>query len=162
MLTSLRLNPDLLKVPRYTAGRSIAEVQEHYGLTDVVKMASNENALGASPLAVEAARQALAEAHLYPGTADRDLRRRIAQSVGQGLDERHVILGNGATDLIRMLAQAFVFGGGEMLTASVTFPPCSSASSPTRTFISSATSFVLAATLSAADFAFAANSPDLA
>ena len=122
MLTSLRLNPDLLKVPRYTAGRSIAEVQEHYGLTDVVKMASNENALGASPLAVEAARQALAEAHLYPGTADRDLRRRIAQSVDQGLDERHVILGNGATDLIRMLAQAFVFGGGEMLTASVTFP----------------------------------------
>jgi len=122
MLTSLRLNPDLLKVPSYTAGRSIAEVKEAYGLSDVVKMASNENALGPSPLAVEAARQALAHAHLYPGTADRDLRRRIAADIGPGWDERHVILGNGATDLIRMLAQAFVFGGGEMLTAAVTFP----------------------------------------
>lgn len=122
MITQLHLNPHLLKVPLYIAGKSIEEVQEEYGLDDVVKLASNENALGPSPLAIEAARHALNDAHRYPGIADRNLRRHLGPWSYPDFDERFVIIGNGATDLIRMIAQAFIFDGGEMITSRVTFP----------------------------------------
>jgi histidinol-phosphate aminotransferase len=122
MLTSLRLNPNLLKVPLYIAGKSIEEVQEEYGLDDVLKLASNESALGPSPLAIEAAQRVLWDSHRYPGSADRNLRRRLAPTLHPNFDEHYLIIGNGATDIIRMLAQAFVFDGGEMITSRVTFP----------------------------------------
>lgn len=121
-MTGLHVNPNLLKVPLYIAGKSVEEVQEEYGLSDVVKMASNENAFGPSPAAVAALRQAVAEAHRYPGVADRNLRRRLGPLAHSGFDERNVIIGNGATDIIRMISQAFIFDGGEALTCSVTFP----------------------------------------
>jgi histidinol-phosphate aminotransferase len=121
-MPGVRLNPSLLKVPLYIAGKSVAEVQEELGLDDVLKLASNENALGPSPLALAAAQQALAEAHRYPGLADRDLRRRLGHACQPGFDERHVIIGNGATDLIRLISQAFIFDGGEMVSCSFTFP----------------------------------------
>ena len=122
MITRLRPNPNLLKVPLYIAGKSVEEVQEEYGLDDVVKLASNENALGPSPLAIEAARSALTEAHRYPGIADRNLRRCLGPLSHPDFDEHYIITGNGATDLIRMIAQAFIFDGGEMITCRVTFP----------------------------------------
>lgn len=122
MITRLRLNPNLLKVPLYIAGKSVEEVQEEYGLDDVVKLASNENAFGPSPLAIEAARHTLNEAHRYPGLADRNLRRRLGPLSHPNFDERSIITGNGATDLIRMIVQAFIYDGGEMITCRVTFP----------------------------------------
>ncbi len=118
----LRLNPNLLKVPLYIAGKSVEEVQEEYGLDEVAKLGSNESALGASPLALEAARAALADAHRYPGVADRNLRRLLGPLSHPALDERHILLGNGATDLIRLVVQAFIFDGGSMITCRLTFP----------------------------------------
>jgi histidinol-phosphate aminotransferase len=121
-MTQLHFNPHLLKVPPYIAGKSVEEVQEEYGLDEVIKLASNENALGPSPLAIEAAQRELAEAHRYPGAADRDLRRRLGPLSHPGFDERHLLIGNGATDVIRMIVQAFIFDGGEMITSRATFP----------------------------------------
>lgn len=121
-MTPLRLNPHLLKVPLYIAGKSVEEVQEEYGLEDVVKLASNESPLGPSPLALTALEQMLSEAHRYPGIADRDLRRRLGPLAHPGFDEHNVITGNGATDVVRMIAQAFVFDGGEMVTGRLSFP----------------------------------------
>ncbi|MCC7362202.1 MAG: histidinol-phosphate transaminase [Anaerolineales bacterium] len=121
-MSALRLNPSLLKVPLYIAGKSVAEVQEALGLDDVLKLASNENAIGPSPLALAAAQQALAEAHRYPGLADRDLRRRLGPLTRPDFTEQHIMIGNGATDLIRLITQAFIFDGGEMVTSAITFP----------------------------------------
>ena len=121
-MTQLQFNPHLLKVPLYIAGRSVEEVQAEYGLDEVIKLASNENALGPSPLAVEAVQRALVEAHRYPGIADRELRRRLGPLSHPDFDERYLLTGNGATDVIRMIVQAFIFDGGEMVTSRVTFP----------------------------------------
>jgi histidinol-phosphate aminotransferase len=122
MLDQLRLNQNLLKVPLYIAGKSVEEVQAMYGLDDVIKLASNESPLGPSPLAIEAAQQALWDSHRYPGIADRNLRRCLSERTHPNFDERYILTGNGATDVIRMIAQAFAFDGGEMITSSVTFP----------------------------------------
>ena len=63
MLKDIRLNSHLLTVPAYIGGKPIEEVQEEYGLTDVIKLGSNENSLGPSPLAVAAFHDALHNAH---------------------------------------------------------------------------------------------------
>jgi len=121
-MKKLKLNPQLLKVPLYIAGKSSEEVREELGLEQVVKLASNENPLGPSPKAVAALHESLQHAHRYPGIADRELRRRLADSHGAGFTEKHFIIGNGGTDVLRMIAQAFIFEGGESVMGRVTFP----------------------------------------
>ena len=61
----------------YEAGRTIDEVRRTYGLTNVAKLASNENPLGPSPLAVEAMRRRVDGLNLYPN-GGLDLRRMLA------------------------------------------------------------------------------------
>lgn len=121
-MKGLNINPRLLQVPLYIAGKSAEEVREELGLDEVLKLASNENPIGPSPMALAALRDALTEAHRYPGVAERDLRRKLAAHHGSGLTENHFIIGNGATDVLRMNAQAFVFDGGETVMCRVTFP----------------------------------------
>jgi histidinol-phosphate aminotransferase len=95
---------------RYEPGKPIEEVERDWGLRDVVKLASNENPLGPSPRALEAARAALGRAHLYPDGPARALRQALAQRLGVAATQ--VVIGNGSTDLIDLLARAFL-GAGE-------------------------------------------------
>lgn len=121
-MSKLRFNPDLLKTPMYIGGKSIEAVKEELGLDEVIKMASNESPVGPSPMAVAAARQALAQAHRYPGVGERDLRRKIAARLGRGLTAENFVVGNGGTDVLRMIAQAFVFDGGNTIMSRASFP----------------------------------------
>jgi histidinol-phosphate aminotransferase len=132
-MNQLRLNPHLLTVPLYVAGRPIEEVQEEYGLTDVIKLASNENPLGASPLAVAAFQRTLADANRYPGTGDRHLREKLAAwynaRCGGGFKREHFLTGNGISDILRMIFESFVFAesgngrcAGEVVYSTPTFP----------------------------------------
>lgn len=121
-MTQLQFNPHLLRVPLYIAGKSVEEVQEELELDDVVKLGSNENPLGPSPLAVEAAQKMLSEAHRYPGYWDKELRRKLAPTIHPDLTERNILTGNGGCDVLRMVAQAFMAEGGEAIAASATFP----------------------------------------
>jgi histidinol-phosphate aminotransferase len=96
----------LAGLDRYEPGRPIEEVQRELGLTDVVKLASNENPLGPSPRALAAAADALRAAHRYPDGPARALR--AALGARAQLDARHVVIGNGSTDLIDLVARAFL------------------------------------------------------
>ncbi len=73
-------------------------------------------------MAVAAARQALAQAHRYPGVGERNLRRKIAARLGRGLTAENFVIGNGGTDVLRMIAQAFVFDGGNTIMSRASFP----------------------------------------
>ncbi len=121
-MKKLTVNEQLLKVPSYVPGKSAEEVQAEFGLTGVIKLASNENPMGPSPKAIEALTASLDQAHRYPGTAMREMRQALAEHLGHGLTEDHFAVGNGATDVIRMIAQAFLFDGGETVMATATFP----------------------------------------
>jgi histidinol-phosphate aminotransferase len=121
-MTQLQLNPHLLKVPLYIAGKSIEEVQEELGLDEVVKLGSNENPLGPSPMAVEAAARVLTEAHRYPNYWEKVLRRKLGPAIDPDFTEHNVIIGNGGCDVLRMVTHAFMGEGGEAITASATFP----------------------------------------
>ncbi len=103
----------------YVPGKPIEETERELGITGVIKLASNENPLGPSPRAIEAARAALAHVHLYPDGSSFHLRRALADH--HNVHPEEVIVGNGSNDLIALLLQAFVHGDDEVLLSRGSF-----------------------------------------
>ncbi|HZQ07341.1 MAG TPA: histidinol-phosphate transaminase [Anaerolineae bacterium] len=115
MSNEISCNPNLLHVPRYIRGRSIEEVQRELELEEVIKLGSNENLLGPSPLAVEAMQRAAREAHYYPGVEAHDLREQLAAHLGHDLTAENIIVGNGSADVLRSIGWAYIFDGLESI-----------------------------------------------
>lgn len=90
----------------YQGGKPIEELARERGITDIVKLASNESALGPSPLAIEAAARALAHAHRYPDGSAFRLRSAIAEFHGVPLEE--VLHGNGSNELLELIVRTFM------------------------------------------------------
>ena len=78
----------------YPPGKPIEEAEREYGLTGVIKLASNENPLGPSPLAVKAIEAAARQVHLYPDGSSYHLIHRLASFLGVAPSE--VFVGNGS------------------------------------------------------------------
>src|ERR1700733_2842069 len=102
----------------YEPGRSIDEVRRAYGLTSVAKLASNENPLGPSPLAIEAVRRQLSGLHLYPN-GGLDLRRTLAEQFD--LKPENVIAGSGSEGIMSNIIRAFLCDDDEVLTTDAAF-----------------------------------------
>lgn len=103
----------------YKPGTPIEEVQRKFKLKSVIKLASNENALGSSPRAMAALRRATSALHRYPDATCRLLREQTAKHLGVTPDS--LIFGNGSDELIVMALRAFIDPGEEVLVASPTF-----------------------------------------
>ncbi len=108
-------------VPIYEAGRPIEEVARELGLKPggIIKLASNENALGPSPKAITAMRKALATAHLYPDGGGFYLRAALARKLGVQND--NLILGAGSNEVIEFLFHTFVGPGDEVVVGERAF-----------------------------------------
>lgn len=114
-------NRFICDVPVYEPGRPIEEVARELGRTPaaILKLASNENALGPSPKAVAAMRQALATAHLYPDGGAFYLRRTLAKKLG--IQPDNLIFGAGSNEIIEFLFHAFVAPGDEVVVGDRAF-----------------------------------------
>ena len=102
----------------YEAGKSIEEVRRQYGLAHISKLASNENPLGPSPLAREAATRALHALNYYPN-GGLDLRRVLASQYG--LKVENVIAGSGSEGIMANIVRAFLCDEDEVLTTEAAF-----------------------------------------
>lgn len=102
----------------YVPGKPIEEVERELKVL-AIKLASNENPLGPSPLAVAAARDYLANAHRYPDGQGFYLKQKLAERFD--LPAEQVILGGGSTDIIEIVAQAFLQNGAEGMTSQGSF-----------------------------------------
>jgi len=105
----------------YEPGKPIDETARELGLNpaDIVKVASNENPLGPSPLAKEAMRKALDESHIYPDGGGWKLRSAIAKKFD--LDLSNVVLGNGSNEIIELLCHSFLNPKAELIAAEHAF-----------------------------------------
>lgn len=93
----------------YQPGKPISELERELGISDIVKLASNENPLGASTAAIAAARTALDDIGLYPDGNGYALKDALVRRYGVALDQ--VVLGNGSNDLLELAARAFLAAG---------------------------------------------------
>lgn len=106
--------PDyILKLKPYKPGKPLEELEREYGITDSIKLASNENPLGPPESAVKAMEQALKNSHRYPDGSGFQLTRRIAEK--QGVKPGNIVLGNGSDDIIGLLTRAYLAPGDEAL-----------------------------------------------
>ncbi|MGO8927362.1 MAG: histidinol-phosphate transaminase [Limisphaerales bacterium] len=114
-------NPNLQAVPVYQPGRPIEEVARELGLPadGIIKLASNENPLGPSRLAVAAMRKALAQANLYPDGNAFYLKQQLAAKLG--VTPAHLILGNGSNEVIEFIGHALIAPGAEVVVSQYCF-----------------------------------------
>ena len=105
------LRGEVMRVPEYVPGRSPTEVAGEHGIPEerIVKLASNENPLGAPPLAVEAVRRAAERMNRYPEPLADRLREAISRYVN--LPPECILVGNGSDDLLEQCAKAFLAPG---------------------------------------------------
>lgn len=113
------ISPHLTQLTPYQAGKPLEELERELGLTDAIKLASNENPLGPSPLALAAIRDHLETLHRYPDSHAYYLKEDLARHLG--LTPQQLILGNGSDEVLDLLVRALVPPGGEVLSTTHTF-----------------------------------------
>ncbi|MDP2340206.1 MAG: histidinol-phosphate transaminase [Deltaproteobacteria bacterium] len=109
------VEPHLLNLPAYVAGKPIEETEREYGVTNIAKLASNENCLGPSPKATAAVRAALDKGHLYPDAGGFALKARLARL--HDVDAAQIVLGNGTNEVITLLCRALLGKNDALLNA---------------------------------------------
>jgi histidinol-phosphate aminotransferase len=109
----------LLDFEPYHPGLSIDEIKERYCLTSVIKLASNENPLGASPKVLQALENQLTEVFRYPRSGSPQLRQ--ALGAYHGLPYDRIVVGNGSDEIIDLLIRVVAEPGRDRILA---FNPC--------------------------------------
>lgn len=111
--------PAVQGISPYVIGKPISELTRELGVTEIIKLASNENPLGPSPLALAAAQAALADTLLYPDGNGFDLKEALARH--HGVSAAQITLGNGSNDLLILLAEAFLDGSRNAVISQYAF-----------------------------------------
>ncbi|MDQ6418219.1 histidinol-phosphate transaminase [Paenibacillus sp. LHD-117] len=110
---------NIVHLPVYQPGKPIEDVKRELGLTEVIKLASNENPNGCSEKAKAAVIESLSNTHIYPDGASVELTADLA--VKLGVQPNQIIFGAGSSEVILMIARAFLAPGDETIMADETF-----------------------------------------
>ena len=103
----------------YVPGKPIEELERELGLTDTVKLASNENPLGPAPGAIRAIARNLIGIHRYPDGSGYYLKKALAERLG--VQGEQIILGNGSNELLNLIVRAFYKPGQNAVSSEQTF-----------------------------------------
>ncbi len=111
-------NKYIKEIKEYVPGKSIQEVSEEFGLTNIIKLASNENPFG-SPVNEVDIKQAISSAYTYPAHFNHPLYKQLAQK--EGVNKENIILGNGSDDIMQLLSLAFLNSELHVVSSECTF-----------------------------------------
>lgn len=106
---------EMATLKKYVPGKPVEEVAREYGITDIVKLASNENPLGPSPKAIAAIQAAACDVHIYPDGSATALTEKLAKKLG--INPNQIMFGNGGEEIIKMLAYAMIDKEDEVIFA---------------------------------------------
>ena len=98
--------PGVQRLQPYLPGKPVEELERELGISNSIKLASNENPLGASHKALQAIEQCYRDIHFYPDGSAFRLSERIAEK--HGIDPACLTLGNGSNDVLELIARAFL------------------------------------------------------
>jgi histidinol-phosphate aminotransferase len=117
------LIPEFIRgLPVYVPGRPIEEVEEELKIR-AIKLASNENPLGPSPMAMEAVKRALMESHRYPDGGTCRLREKLA--LKHGITPEEIFVGLGSSEIIDLAARILITRGLTGMTSEGSYAPFS-------------------------------------
>ncbi|MBI4653416.1 MAG: histidinol-phosphate transaminase [Nitrospirae bacterium] len=112
--------PEHIKsIKQYIPGKPIEELERELGITGSVKLASNENPLGPSPLALKAIRKALQGINRYPDGTCYYLKNALSQRLNVNPDE--ILFGNGSNEIIELAVRTFLGPADEAIMAHPSF-----------------------------------------
>ena len=115
-----KLVPDYIeKLEVYQAGKPVDELAREKNLTRISKLASNENPLGPSPMAIREMTNILWETHRYPDMAAYQLKKSLSELYK--LQPHNIVLGNGSEGIMGYICRAFLQEHDEVITATNTF-----------------------------------------
>lgn len=115
----MRVKEQLLTLKAYVPGRNIEEVKRQYGLSKIVKLASNENPFGCSKRAIEAIGSLASQYALYPDGAAFELREKVAAHLH--VKPQQLLFGSGLDEVIQMISRALLQKGTNVVMANPTF-----------------------------------------
>ncbi len=115
------VNPSVLTQPVYEPGKPIEDVARELGMdpATIIKLASNENPFGPSPLGKAAALRAIEQSELYPDGGCVALRTKLARIYG--FEPNQFVIGNGSNELIELLGHVFLQPGDEVVMGNPSF-----------------------------------------
>ena len=111
--------PGIETIHPYQGGKPIDEVQREFGIDDIIKLASNENPLGPSPLAKEAIKRAAAKVNLYPDGNAYYFKNELAEHLG--VAPNYLIFGNGSNDVLQIVGETYISPGDEVIYSESAF-----------------------------------------
>lgn len=111
--------PGVQRLKPYQPGKPVSELERELGISNIVKLASNENPLGPSERAMAAVRAELSESTRYPDASGFELKAALAAR--HGVDPGCITLGNGSNDVLVMLAEAFLHESREAVYSQYAF-----------------------------------------
>ncbi len=110
---------ELAGLPVYNPGKSPEDIEREYGISGCIKMASNENPLGPSPLAMDALSKALRDIYRYPDGDARRLKDALAAKLG--VPRESLLIGSGVDEALDLIAYAFLAPGDEIVVGEPSF-----------------------------------------
>ncbi len=119
MSVGVQVHDGIRELKPYEPGKPISDVARELGLDKIVKLASNENPLGPSPLAIARVLEVASEMHRYPDGPATELRQKICQKYG--LRPESIVFGNGSNELLELALRTFVRPGELVITSETTF-----------------------------------------
>lgn len=111
--------PGILNTKPYTPGKPISEVQRELGITNIVKLASNENPEGPPAAVIKALQKVLVDLNRYPDAACYELTKALAAKLS--VAPRSLIFGNGSNEVLDMFIRALVSPGENVVFAHPSF-----------------------------------------
>ena len=107
------------KLNSYKPGKSISEAKRELGVKNFIKVASNENPLGPSPMGIDAIQKSLSNLHRYPDATGYELREKLAKKFNVNID--NVVLGAGSEGIMSTIMRTFLLNDDELISAANSF-----------------------------------------
>ncbi len=120
MIDFLKLaQPGITELSPYQPGKPVEELERELGITDIIKLASNENPLGPSSVVTENISRQLTELARYPDGSAYQLKDKLQEKFG--IDPSMVTVGNGSNDVLELVARVFLGPGLEAIVSEHSF-----------------------------------------
>ena len=116
----MALVPSYIKqLDNYKPGKSIKEAKRELGITDLIKLASNENPLGPSPKGLAAIKKSFDQLHRYPDATGYELRKKLSERFN--VKKENVIIGAGSEGIMSTIMRTFLLSDDELISADNSF-----------------------------------------